>query len=93
MNLLQITYHGATLALEIGPTPSVTLRINGLVRDEATSDADSVTLRVNSTVQTDYEWHEFIEGVVRYDGARVLACIIANKQELIREEYGRVVTP
>ena len=44
-------------------------------------------LRVSSTVQTDYEWHEFIEGVVIFDRGAVTARIIANNQELVSRQF------
>ncbi|HKI73020.1 MAG TPA: hypothetical protein VJ998_00125, partial [Pseudomonadales bacterium] len=59
----------------------------------ATGAVDTTTLRVSSTVQTDYEWHEFIEGIVRYDGGRIHARIIANNLPLTEQDYGSTVTP
>lgn len=85
--ILETRYRGADLALDISSPPAAVLRINGLVRNSAAAEGPKVTLRVHSTVQTDYEWHEFIEGFVTFDGERITARILANGQELTRAQY------
>lgn len=84
---LETRYRGVDLALDIGRPHTVTLRINGITRDRADGAGANVTLRVNSTVQTDYEWHEFIEGIVTFDGGGATARIVANNLELARQHY------
>ena len=84
---LETTYRGAVISLTIATPPAVTLRINRLARDSAEGKTEPVTLRVSSTVQTDYEWHEFIEGVVTFAGGAVSARIIANSQELVSCQF------
>ena len=90
--VLETRYRGVILSLELGTSPDVALRINGLERDRARSDAAAVTLRVSSTVQTDYEWHEFIEGTVVYADGEITARLVANNQELVNERYSRKET-
>ena len=85
--ILETTYRGADISVEIAMPPAVTLKINRLVRDTAEAGTDPITLRVSSTVQTDYEWHEFIEGVVIFDRGAVTARIIANNQELVSRQF------
>lgn len=86
MPTLEVQYHDARLKVEIDDD-SARLYINGLLRDEA--GASHGTQRLSSTVQTDYEWHEFIEAVVtRGDGVDV--SLVANSQELMREHYTKV---
>ncbi|MCB1645447.1 MAG: hypothetical protein KDI36_08340, partial [Pseudomonadales bacterium] len=63
---LSITYEGARLALSFSDPPQAALRINGLIRETAASEQSNITLKLTSTVQTDYEWHEFIEGIVEF---------------------------
>lgn len=86
--ILETRYRGATLTLEIATPPDVTLRINRLARDRA-SGSGKATLRVSSTVQTDYEWHEYIEGIVSFEKDAISARIVANNQELISRQYPR----
>jgi hypothetical protein len=62
--------------------PVATLRINGIVRDTASSARDPVTLKVTSTVQTDYEWHEYIEALVEYGPTTIVARLLASSAEL-----------
>jgi hypothetical protein len=63
---------GANLRLEYQYPPRASLYINGVARDTVATDEVPITLRVTTTVQTGYEWHEFIEG-------------IANKQVVVEE--------
>lgn len=79
---LEVSYRGSNLSLEFSSSPLACLRINGLVREEAAGDRKPVTLKVASTVQTDYEWHEFIEGIVDYREGKIAARLVANSQEL-----------
>lgn len=85
---LETRYRGATLTLEIASPPALNLRINRLQRATASGSGETV-LRVSSTLQTDYEWHEFIEGVVHYGKDVISARILANNQELISRQYPR----
>lgn len=87
MYQLETNYRGVELTLEFDDEPSASLYINGIVRDHVTSQRSKVVLRVTSTVQTDYEWHEFIEGVVEFRDATITGTILANKQELVKKEF------
>lgn len=84
---IETHYHGADLRLEAGEKPSASLRINGIVRDEASAAKGDITLKVNTTLQTDYEWHEFIEGTVEYRDGVIHARLAANNQELASETW------
>lgn len=87
---LETSYHGTTLRLEFDDSPGARLMINGLVRQERCADADkAVVLRLTSTVQTDYEWHEFIEGIVDYSQERIQATLVANNTEVARQCFER----
>ncbi|MBD3649318.1 MAG: hypothetical protein HUJ31_18130, partial [Pseudomonadales bacterium] len=73
-----------------GSEPNARLLINGLVREQRqTSPGKPVTLKLGSSVQTDYEWHEFIEGIVHYDTNRITAKIIANNAEVASGDFDR----
>ncbi len=81
---LEVTYRGAHLKLEIYNGGKSQLLINGLVRDEGFSDA---TLRLSSVVQTDYEWHELIEGIIKLESGSITASIFANETNVAHETY------
>lgn len=83
---LEVEYGGATLAVEIEPTHA-RLRINGLVRDAAEIGAGS--LRLSSTVQTGYEWHEFIEAIITIKDESILVSLSANGAELASSQINR----
>jgi hypothetical protein len=94
--VLQTHYQGAELCLELTSIASenkslcannhgglaATLRVNGITRDEASSQSNTSTLRLTSTVQTDYEWHEFIEAVVYVTDATVNMRLLASNTEV-----------
>ncbi|MCB1693227.1 MAG: hypothetical protein KDI19_10710 [Pseudomonadales bacterium] len=83
---LEARYRGATLTLEIEPGEAASLRINGLVRER--QPLGQSVVRLSSTVQTDYEWHEFIEGIVTPGTGQIEARLVANNQELAHEAFG-----
>ena len=82
----EVEYGGARLAVEIDQTQA-RLRINGRVREAAALGPD--TLRLASTVQTDYEWHEFIEAVITVEGDEIVVSLLANKQEILNQRMPR----
>jgi hypothetical protein len=81
---LSLTFSTMTAAAELKPNsqPSAELRINGLLRDSASSSQDPITLRLSSTVQTDYEWHEYIEAIIEYQSETITARLLASSVEL-----------
>lgn len=86
---LQVVYRDADLKVEFSPEPSVRLLINDISRQEETADEVPCTLRLSSTVQTDYEWHEFIEAIIRYDEETVSIQLLANNAELANKQFQR----
>lgn len=87
---LETNYHGATIRLEFDKSPGARLIINGLVRREwQAGENRALVLRLTSTVQTDYEWHEFIEGIVDYSQEKIQATLVANNTEIARQCFER----
>ena len=85
---LKVHYEGADLLLTFEKEAVANLSINGIQRDfdssdNKPSDAGVITLKLYSTVQTAYEWHEFIEAIVIYNASTIEASIFASKKELI----------
>ena len=78
--MLEVSYGGAQLKLDIHENNKrSSLLVNGIVRGE---EAGSKTLRITSTLQTDYEWHELIEAIVRFEPGKISATIFANNAEV-----------
>lgn len=84
---LQVAYRDAELKVEFDSTPSARLLINNISRQEDQADVVPCTLRLSSTVQTDYEWHEFIEAIVRYESDSVSIQLLANNTELANKSF------
>ena len=94
--VLQTHYQGAELCLQLtsvalaGEAPNAaihgglaaTLMINGVTRDEVKCQSNTSTLRLTSTVQTDYEWHEFIEAIVDVTKDTVNIRLLASNTEV-----------
>jgi hypothetical protein len=94
--VLQTHYQGADLCLRLLSVASktessstassgelaATLLINGVTRDEARYQSGACTLRLTSTVQTDYEWHEFIEAIIDVTVDKVNIRLLASNTEL-----------
>lgn len=85
-HVLSTHYRGANLELTFDGKGQAALLINGIVR-QSTEVETGDTARLSSTVQTDYEWHEFIEAIVRPQGNAIEAILIANNAELARQTY------
>jgi hypothetical protein len=81
---LKASYGGADLALVISVEGEATLIVNGIARDRSEGAS---TLLVSSTVQTDYEWHELIEGKVSISENQISATLYANKVELAQQNF------
>lgn len=89
-HVLETNYHGAILRLEFEGIPDARLRINGIVRQARKAEAGKPTvIRLASTVQTDYEWHEFVEGIVDYSDDNIVARLIANNTEIACDNFKR----
>ncbi len=91
---LKVHYEGADLLLTFDRHATANLRINGIERDFDSGDSnfdvtDVITLKLTSSVQTAYEWHELIEAVVVYNTGTITASILASKKELIATTVAR----
>ncbi|XOV87421.1 MAG: hypothetical protein ACFHX7_21105 [Pseudomonadota bacterium] len=86
---LELSYHGSTLTVEFGEPPGARLLVNGLVREQASGDGNNCLLRLSTTVQTDYEWHEFVEALVSYADSNIQVQLLANKALLLDETCQR----
>ena len=81
---LETSYGGANLHLQIDTNGEAVLLVNGIARDKS---AGNSTLLLSSTVQTDYEWHELIEGKVSYSQKEISATLFANKKKLAHNTF------
>ena len=80
---LETEYRGSTLCLEL-ENNQARLLINGIVRDQGIVTS---SLRLSTTVQTDYEWHEFIEGIISPGEKTLTAVLTASKAEVSRKDF------
>ena len=80
-------YGGAHLRVEVDGDGEARLLVNGLVRDKS---GPAPNLLLTSTVQTDYEWHEFVEARVLQDDNTVEIVIACNKQEVAHDRHERM---
>lgn len=85
--ILEVTYRGTQLKLEIHEANQCAcLIVNGIVRGE---ESGATTLRLTSTVQTDYEWHELVEGRVQFRPEEISATIFASNFEVAHRIFPR----
>ena len=81
MVVLTLNYRQANLRVELDSNLFARLYINGIQRDKALPDSLPASLKLTSTVQTDYEWHEFIEAEVMFTETAVKITLRANGVE------------
>ncbi len=84
----EVNYRGAVIRIVI-ETDAASLHINGLERDKKALGQDPRTLKLSSSVQTDYEWHEFIESTLEVEANQVRVELVANNQPLLSETVDR----
>ncbi len=58
------------------------LRIKNVAREVLDSKNNPPRVVLTTTLQTDYEWHEFIEGIVEFSEKEIHARLFGNKQEI-----------
>lgn len=86
---LKTHYAGADLVLNFESQGAASLHINGMQRESITTDEKSTTIKLSSTVQTAYEWHEYIEAVVIYGRDSIDASIYASQRQLVTRSFRR----
>ena len=89
VNQWQVSYRDADLKVEFDQHQSARLVINNVSRHEQRAESLPCTLRLTSTVQTDYEWHEFIEAIVHFDEETISVQLIANNTEVANKSFPR----
>lgn len=83
MNTLKTNYRGADLRLEL-ENDAARLLINGISRDQGKV---TTSLRLSSTVQTDYELHEFIQAIIIRNDNTVTAKLVAGNTDIASESF------
>ena len=77
------TQHGdVDVELIFDDTVHAELRIKNISREVIDSENNPSRIVLSTTLQTDYEWHEFIEGVVQFETDKIQAKLFANKMEI-----------
>ena len=82
MEVLRFKYKNASLRVELDQTLSARLFINNVQRMEKTCNSPVEIIRLSSSVQTDYEWHEFIEALLTFRECDVTISLRASDSEI-----------
>ncbi|MBV1876348.1 MAG: hypothetical protein KUG79_01780 [Pseudomonadales bacterium] len=88
--ILETRHEGALLQLHFDNNqPRATLTINGVIRETVSSIQPSITLKLTSPLQTGYEYHDFLEAIVKYTPTEVSAVLQISDTELIHTTIER----
>jgi hypothetical protein len=87
MPALEVEYRNAALRVELDSDRSARLFINNIQRMQASLTALPGTLRLSSSVQTDYEWHEFIEVILIFSEKEITISLRASNAEIACKTY------
>lgn len=87
MPALEVEYRNAALRVELDSDRSARLLINNIQRMRESLTTLPGTIRLSSSVQTDYEWHEFIEVIVTFSEQENSICLRASNVEIACETY------
>ncbi|MDH5737231.1 MAG: hypothetical protein OEZ23_02925 [Gammaproteobacteria bacterium] len=81
---MQTDYKDCLIALSLSTEEGAVLKINGIVRDRLPLPREAQwSMRLNSTVQTDYEWHEFIEARLSCSQTVISIVVLANGEKIM----------
>jgi hypothetical protein len=85
-SIASVDYKGCNICVEIDPRQSISLKINGMLRESRQfTGAFQQTTKLSSSVQTDYEWHEFIVAEVLISQHSATVSILANDKLLLEK--------
>ena len=87
MKKYNLEYRGVQLRVEIDDELHSSLYINGMRRDSRSPVAVPGRCMLSSTVQTDYEWHEFIEADIVLSESEIVITLSANNAALGSETF------
>lgn len=91
MPALIVEYKNAFLRVELEAGGSAGLFINNIQRMHSSlgtrQGTRQGTLRLSSSVQTDYEWHEFIEAIIIFKEKEISVSLCASNLEVAFETY------
>ena len=87
MTVLKAKYRNVALRVELDGVRSAALFINNIQRMQDTLTTLPGTIRLSSSVQTDYEWHEFIEAIVTFTEKEIGISLRASSSEIAGETY------
>ena len=87
MPYYDLEYRGARLKVEVDDQMRSSLYINGLQRDSQDAETLPGRCRLSSSVQTDYEWHEFIEAEIILNSSEITITLRANNATLGTESF------
>lgn len=87
MPALKVEYKNAALRVELETGGSAGLFINNIQRMHSSLGTLQRTLRLSSSLQTDYEWHEFIEATITFNEKEISVSLCASNVEIAFETY------
>ena len=87
MTVLEVKYRNVALRVELHGVRSAALFINNIQRMQDTLTTLPGTIRLSSSVQTDYEWHEFIEAIVTFTEKEIGISLRASNSEIAGQTY------
>jgi hypothetical protein len=77
-------YHGSTISIGYSGRDPGELKVNGIIRDKA-EQADY--LKLTTSVQTGYEWHEWVEGVFLIRQQQIQLTLACNNETIADQKF------
>ena len=81
--ILRVDYRGADIRVEAEPE-SARLFINGIQREAVAGNGE---VRLQSSVQTDYEWHEWVEAIINRQDGNLSIALYSNNTLVAQESF------
>ena len=81
--ILRVDYRGADIRVEAEPE-SARLFINGIQREAVAGNGE---VRLQSSVKTDYEWHEWVEAIINRQDGNLSIALYSNNTLVAQESF------
>ena len=84
MPILTSKYHDSTNSIGYSGQGQVELKVNGIIRTKA---AQANYLKLATSLQTGYEWHEWVEGICLIKPTHTQLTLTCNNETIADQRF------
>ncbi len=84
MPTLTSQYHDSTISIGYSGQGPVELKVNGIIRTQAEQTS---YLKLATSLQTGYEWHEWVEGICLIRPTQTQLTLVCNNETIANQQF------